>query len=36
VQDYAVYLMSPSSTFGSKSLPLVDKILPTFQTIPAS
>jgi hypothetical protein len=35
VQDYAVYIRSPSSTFGSKSLPLFDKILPTFQTIPA-
>jgi hypothetical protein len=36
VQDYAVYLRSPSSTFGSMSLPLFDKILPTFQTVPAS
>ena len=36
VQDYAVYLRSPSSTFGSASLPLFDKILPTFQTVPAS
>ena len=36
VQDYAVYLRSPSSTFGSTSLPLFDKILPTFQTVPAS
>jgi len=35
-QDYAVYLRSPSSTFGSTSLPLFDKILPTFQTVPAS
>jgi eukaryotic-like serine/threonine-protein kinase len=36
VQDYAVYVRSPSSTFGSTSLPLFDKILPTFQTVPAS
>ena len=36
VQDYAVYLRSPSSTFGSTSLPLFDKILPTFQTVTAS
>jgi hypothetical protein len=36
VQDYAVYLRSPSSTFGGTSLPLFDKILPTFQTVPAS
>ena len=36
VQDYAVYLRSPSSTFGSKSLPLFEKILRTFQTVPAA
>jgi hypothetical protein len=36
VQDYAVYIRSPSSTFGSTSLPLFDKILQTFQTVPAS
>jgi eukaryotic-like serine/threonine-protein kinase len=36
VQDYAVYIRSPASTFGSTSLPLFDKILPTFQTVPAS
>jgi hypothetical protein len=35
-QDYAVYLRSPSSTFDTKSLPLFQKIVPTFQTIPAS
>jgi serine/threonine protein kinase len=34
VQDYAVYIRSASSTF-STSLSLFDKILPTFQTIPA-
>ena len=34
VQDYAVYIRSPSSTF-STSLSLFDKILPTFQTVPA-
>jgi eukaryotic-like serine/threonine-protein kinase len=33
VQDYAVYVRSPSSTFGSKSLPLFDKMLQTFQTV---
>jgi serine/threonine protein kinase len=36
VQDYAIYIRSPSSTFGSKSLPLFDKMLQTFQTVPAS
>ena len=36
VQDYAIYLRSPSSTFGSKSLPLFDEILKTFGTVPAS
>ncbi|MGH3253557.1 MAG: protein kinase domain-containing protein [Trebonia sp.] len=33
VQDYAVYIRSPSSTFGGKSLPLFDNILRTFQTV---
>jgi serine/threonine protein kinase len=36
VQDYAVYLRSPSSTFGSNSLPLFDEMLRTFQTVPAT
>ena len=36
VQDYAVYLRSPSNTFGSKSLPLFEKMLQTFQTVPAA
>ena len=36
VQDYAIYIRSPSSTFGSKSLPLFDKMLRTFQTVPGS
>jgi hypothetical protein len=36
VQDYAIYLRSPSSTFSDKSLPLFDEILPTFQTVQAS
>ncbi len=36
VQDYAVYIRSPSSTFGSTSLPLFDKMLRTFQTVPGS
>jgi serine/threonine protein kinase len=36
VQDYAVYIRSPSSTFGTTSLPLLDQILQTFQTVPAS
>jgi chemotaxis protein histidine kinase CheA len=36
VQDYAIYLRSPSSTFSGKSLPLFDEILPTFQTVTAS
>ena len=35
VQDYAVYIRSPSSTF-SKSLPLFNQMLRTFQTVPAS
>jgi hypothetical protein len=36
VQDYAIYLRSPSSTFSTKSLPLFEKMLQTFQTVPAS
>jgi serine/threonine protein kinase len=36
VQDYAVYIRSPSSTFGTTSLPLFDKILRTFQTVTGS
>ena len=36
VQDYAVYIRSPSSTFGGTSLTLFDKILQTFQTVPSS
>jgi hypothetical protein len=36
VQDYAVYIRSPSSTFGSTSLPLFDKMLQTFQTVTSS
>jgi hypothetical protein len=36
VQDYAIYIRSPSSTFSGKSLPLFDEILPTFQTVQAS
>ena len=36
VQDYAVYVRSPSSTFGTASLPLFDQMLQTFQTVPAS
>ena len=36
VQDYAIYVRSPSSTFGTMSLSLFDKILRTFQTVPAS
>lgn len=35
VQDYAVYIRSPSATFGSMALPLFDEMLPTFQTVPA-
>jgi eukaryotic-like serine/threonine-protein kinase len=35
VQDYAVYIRSPSGTFGS-SLSVFDKMLRTFQTVPAS
>ena len=35
-QDYAVYIRSPQSTFGSTALPLFDQILRTFQTVPAS
>ena len=35
VQDYAVYVRSPSSTFGS-SLSVFDKMLRTFQTVPTS
>ncbi|HEY1627868.1 MAG TPA: serine/threonine-protein kinase, partial [Streptosporangiaceae bacterium] len=36
VQDYAIYLRSPTSTFSAKSLPFFDEILPTFQTVQAS
>jgi hypothetical protein len=36
VQDYAIYIRSPASTFGGKSLPLFDEMLPTFQTVQAS
>ena len=36
MQDYAIYIRSPQSTFGGTSLPLFDQILPTFQTVPAS
>jgi hypothetical protein len=36
VQDYALYIRSPSSTFSSKSLPLFNEILPTFQTVSAT
>jgi hypothetical protein len=35
IQDYAVYIRSPSSTF-STSLTSFDKMLRTFQTVPAS
>jgi hypothetical protein len=35
VQDYAVYIRSPSSTF-SKSLTQFDEMLQTFRTVPAS
>ena len=35
-QDYAVYIRSPASEFGGTALPLFDKILRTFQTVPAS
>jgi serine/threonine protein kinase len=35
VQDYAVYIRSPTSAFGS-SLSVFDKMLRTFQTVPAS
>jgi hypothetical protein len=36
VQDYAIYIRSPSSTFGTTSLALFDQMLATFQTVPAS
>ncbi len=36
VQDYAIYIRSPSSTFGTTSLPLFVQILQTFQTVPGS
>jgi eukaryotic-like serine/threonine-protein kinase len=36
VQDYAVYIRSPSSTFGSGSLSIFDAILRTFQTVSTS
>ena len=35
-QDYAIYIRSPQSTFSGTALPLFDRILPTFQTVPAS
>jgi hypothetical protein len=36
VQDYAIYIRSPSSVFSFKALPLFDEMLRTFQTVPAS
>jgi hypothetical protein len=35
-QDYAIYIRSPQATFGKTSLPLFNKILRTFQTVPAT
>jgi hypothetical protein len=35
-QDYAIYIRSPQSTFDNTALPLFDKILQTFETVPAS
>ena len=35
-QSYAVYIRAPSSGWGGTYLPAFDKILPTFQTLPAS
>ena len=34
VQDYAIYLRSPSSTFSAKSLPLFEQMLRTFKVVP--
>ncbi|HXT89195.1 MAG TPA: protein kinase [Trebonia sp.] len=34
VQNYAIYLRSPSSTFSAKSLPLFEKMLRTFKVVP--
>jgi hypothetical protein len=36
VQDYTIYIRSPTSTFGTEGLPIFDKMLATFQTVPAS
>jgi tRNA A-37 threonylcarbamoyl transferase component Bud32 len=36
LQDYAIYIRSPQSTFSGTALPLFDQILPTFLTVPAS
>jgi hypothetical protein len=35
-QSYAVYVRGPNSGWGTKELPVFDKILSTFQTVPAS
>ena len=34
VQDYAIYLRSPTSTFSAKSLPLFEQMLRTFKVVP--
>jgi len=34
IQDYAIYLRSPSSTFSGTSLPLFEKMLRTFKVVP--
>lgn len=34
VQDYAIYLRSPSSMFSAKSLPLFERMLRTFKVVP--
>ena len=34
VQDYAIYLRSPTSTFSGTSLPLFEKMLRTFKVLP--
>jgi hypothetical protein len=34
VQDYAIYLRSPSTTFSGTSLPLFEKMLRTFKVLP--
>jgi hypothetical protein len=35
-QDYAIYLRAPKASFNGSGLTVFDKILQTFQTVPAT